>query len=302
MRNAYIVFVALILFTGTTAFNIPIRRGSPLNSRSDGNIGGGNGGKNGPSKSFNMFGDSDGDFRNKIISGSFFSLAFAQKAKDQAKRSLAVLKIPGFNAKLPFQWYLELLEKRPLLTKSITSGIIAITGDWAAQTFAQNLKARDLPKVHKIDGFNLGSLLTINGQYNLRRGLACMIDGLCISGPIMHIAYDFFERIFPVSQGGSLAAFCHVIADSLMLDSIFIATALIMTGVLEGYSFQSDILPQFKTDYFPAIRASWITSTSLIPIEFACFRYLPLSLRTLSMNFTSVIWDGVVYYMAHRSR
>lgn len=301
MRNVPFFFIILVLVTGSSAFNVPIQRRRNLNSRGGGNIGGG-GGKNGQNKRLNMFGDSDDGFRNKIISGSFFSMAFAEKAKNQAKRSLSVLKIPGFNAKLPFLWYLELLEKRPLVTKSITSGVIAITGDWAAQTVAQNLKGEYIKKVAKVSGFNLGALLTINGQYNMRRGLACMIDGLCISGPIMHIAYDFFERIFPVSQGGSVAAICHVIADSLVLDSIFIATALVMTGVLEGYSFQSDILPQFKTDYFPAIRASWITSTSLIPIEFACFRYLPLSLRTLSMNFTSVIWDGVVYFMAHRSR
>lgn len=300
MRNTCLIFIFLILISGTSAFNVPIRRWHNLNSRRDENIGGG-GGKNGQNKRF-MFGDSDDGFRNKIISGSFFSMAFAEKAKNQAKRSLAVLKIPGFNAKLPFLWYLDLLEKRPLLTKSITSGIIAITGDWAAQAVSQKLKSRDLQKVAKISGFNLGTLFTINGQYNMRRGLACMIDGLCISGPIMHLAYDLFERTFPVSQGGSVAAICHVIADSLVLDSIFIATAMVITGVLEGYSFQTDILPQFRTDYLPAIRASWITSTSLIPIEFACFRYLPLSLRTLSMNFTSVIWDGVVYFMAHRSR
>lgn len=271
------------------------------NDKGIGNSGnnGGNGGESGGKSARDTSDDGSDDLSGKIISGGVFSLAFAQNAKDKAKDRLAGLKIPGFDPRLPFQWYLQMLEKRPLLTKSLTSGIIAITGDWAAQSVAHSLKLKDSTTMK---GYNLLSLLTMNGKYNLRRGFACACDGLFISGPIMHLAYDLFERVFPVSTGGSLAAISHVVADSLMLDSIFIATALIMTGILEGYSFKTQIIPQFRTDYLPAIRASWITSTSLIPIEFLCFRYLPLSLRTLSMNFTSVIWDGVIYFMAHRSR
>jgi len=116
----------------------------------------------------------------------------------------------------------------------------------------------------------------------------------------MHLGYEMFEKILPCSSS-SFAALSHVLADSVFLDSIFVASTFLVTGLMEGYKPQ-EIMPQMKRDYIPALKASWVTSLLVLPIEFVCFRCLPLSFRVLAVNFIDVIWDAVISFMAHRSR
>jgi len=122
----------------------------------------------------------------------------------------------------------------------------------------------------------------------------------------MHLGYEMFERLIPIHQAGSglsssLAAFSHVIADSILLDSIFVATTFVVTGLFEGYS-RKQVVSQLKSDYGPTLVASWFTSLFCLPVEFICFRCLPVSLRVLAVNFIDVVWDAVISFMAHRNR
>ena len=141
----------------------------------------------------------------------------------------------------------------------------------------------------------------IFGKYNRVRGLSIFADGILISGPLMHFGYEWFEHILPISGGGIMAALVHVIADTLLLDSIFVATTFWVTGWCEGFSMRQ-ILSQFRRDYFPAVKLGGMTSLLVMPVEIVCFRFLPLSYRVLAVNFIDIVWDGVISYMAHRSR
>ena len=209
-------------------------------------------------------------------------------------------------------WYLGQLDANPLVTKSITSAIIGAAGDYLAQWMEfWRIRQSDRQWQRKK---HPDAWWSIHGSYCMRRGLSTLADGLLISGPIMHWGYDLFEHILPIHGGSSnsigggiaapaaLTALVHVIADSVLLDSIFVATAFLVTGICEGYNLWKDIIPQFRTDYVPALKASWLTSLVLFPFEFVCFRFLPVSLRTVAMNFTDIVWDAIVSYMAHRSR
>ena len=142
-------------------------------------------------------------------------------------------------------------------------------------------------------------------DYDQRRLTASFVEGLFISGPLMHFGYNYFENLIPIHgsrRNQNIAAIAHVLADSIILDSIFVATKIFTTGVLEGHSVIEDIVPQFQNDYIDTMKTSWLTSTGLLPLEFACFRLLPTSLRPLSMDMTSVVWDGVISYKAHEAR
>ena len=191
------------------------------------------------------------------------------------------------------KWYLTELERNPLFVKSISSGFISTIADFAAQAFEQ--------RNNKLELLNQG-----RKKYDTRRLGACFAEGLFISGPLMHFGYDYFERIIPVQSSlgrhSNVAAITHVLADCVFLDSVFVATKILTTGLLEGHSLRNVIIPEFQNDYRNTMMASWVTSTGLFPLEFICFRYLPISLRTLSMNMTSILWDGVVSYKAHESR
>lgn len=189
-------------------------------------------------------------------------------------------------------WYLAQLKASPLITKSITSGVIGVCGDYCAQWLEYRLRRR---KRLSSDGQEQQHM-----TYNARRGLAILVDSLLISGPLMHWGYNLFEHIIP--SGRSLGAIAHVIADSILLDTIFVGTAIVGTGLVEGYKFQKDICPQLQRDYGETLKASWATSATLLPLEFVCFRYLPVTLRTLAMNLTDVLWGGVISFMAHKAR
>jgi hypothetical protein len=245
------------------------------------------------------------------------------------------------------QMYKFHLESNPLVTKSITSGIMGVMGDVLAQ-YVEHV--RHEMSARKVEGEGLtsdahssndsslanggisssqASLMFNRGggggrkkatsfHFNSRRSLAILLDGLLISGPLMHLAYNAFEYLLPVagvatattatsnawspSTSSGLNAMIHVLADSILLDGIFVASAMASSGLLEGYSLKREVIPQLQKDYLPAIRASLATSSLMAPIQYACFRYLPLSCRVFAMNVTDIIWDAVISFMSHRSR
>jgi hypothetical protein len=215
-------------------------------------------------------------------------------------------------------WYMTQLALYPVLTKSATAALIGYIGDYMAQWLEYKLEQNHQKGVigggscdgtqhhHKISlnssnsRVSARSNLSIHGTYDLRRGLSIMTDGLLISGPLMHFGYAFFEHLVPVSTS-PLAAMLHVIADSILLDSIFVATTFLVTGLFEGYRWQH-LSSHLRSDYSSTLKASWGTSLALMPLEFVCFRYLPVSLRVLAVNFIDVVWDAVISFMVHRKR
>ena len=308
------------------------------NSGSDKNNGGRGGGDGG---------DGDGEFENDGFGGFLLgtvTLLCSQLGKQKLKRKFSVIpkatpstysltvhrllsrlivSMTSFEKTSPInlsKWYSARLESRPLVTKSLTSGLVAFCGDYLAQWFEWNLRRRRRPEIHVKVAQNEGSFnkaikstssvkssLNIFGTYDLRRGASLFVDGILFTGPLLHWGYDFFEKVIPVGngssrKGGSLAAILHVLGDALILDPVFVATAFTTSGLLEGQSFRDDIIPQFQNDYKKTIRMSWTMSTGLMPLEFICFRYLPLSYRVLSINLTSILWDGAISFSAHKAR
>jgi Mpv17 / PMP22 family len=231
-------------------------------------------------------------------------------------------------------WYMTKLQNHPILTKSISSGVIGAIADYVAQWLEhiihvrQHASARNqnrffvdqdewwwwwcwwyakttrtgcvlVPKESSLRFYSL----SIYGRYHIRRGISILADGLFVSGPLMHLAYEFFESVLPIGDGttGWIAAIVHVLADSIVLDSFFVASRFFTTGLMEGIPIRQ-LIPQFQSAYLPSLKASWATSLLMGPIQFSCFRYLPLSFRVLSVNIMDVIWDAVISFVTHRSR
>jgi Mpv17 / PMP22 family len=191
--------------------------------------------------------------------------------------------------------YMTNLVAFPCITKAISAGVIGICGDFMAQNLEHRLNKRK-DNVSKLADVQGGSKFS----YDVRRGLSIMTGGLFVSGPLMHLGYNLFEHILPVH--GSFAALTHLVADMLILDSLFVATAFINTGIMEGYDLRRHIIPQFQRDYADTLKASWATSIMLMPLGFLCFRFLPVTLRTVAMNLTDVVWDAIISFMTHRNR
>ncbi len=187
-------------------------------------------------------------------------------------------------------WYMTVLEGFPVLTKSLTTGIVQFFGDYAAQRYEQQNK-------------NDASSNEKERAYDLRRGLSLFCDGLLLSGPLLHYCFEWMEEIWPT--GGdeviTLATLCHVFVNDYIIDSIYIGLSFVFTGVVEGYTL-GQVAEIFRKDYGATVRASWLTSLGLIPVEIWCFGYLSLSFRVLAMNFVDLLWGAIVSFYSHRSR
>mmetsp|Transcript_28881 Transcript_28881/g.61305 ORF Transcript_28881/g.61305 Transcript_28881/m.61305 type:complete len:412 (+) Transcript_28881:271-1506(+) len=226
-------------------------------------------------------------------------------------------------------WYLTRLEMAPLVTKSLSGGLIAFLGDYGAQWFEykQSSSDKSSSRSERSNNDNVipnpsdrasrfvstspragGSTLqqpskrkhnpfSIRGTYNLRRSLARSLECILISSPLMHYGYDLFESLLPVSS--SFAALAHVVADSVFLDGIFVGTGIIATGIMEGHSLKREVLPNLRNVYVPTLKASVATSSALMPLQFLSFRFLPVQLRVLSVNAVDLVWTGVVSFVSH---
>ena len=208
-----------------------------------------------------------------------------------------------------FAWYLATLEVFPLITKCITGALLAVVGDYCAQWFECKTsdEEQQLQQEHMYESEsmlqNTISILSIRGKYDCRRGYATALETFLLSCPLQHYAYNYFESILPVESGSELylffAALVHVCLDCLVLDAVFVATGIVVGGMLEGHNFSNYVLPNLIHNYFSAFRAVTVTNVSFSPVLLLSFRFLPLPLRVLSNNAVDLVWNCVVSYATH---
>jgi Mpv17 / PMP22 family len=214
-----------------------------------------------------------------------------------------IVRVLISHATLFSAWYMEVLNASPLITKSITTAVIGLLGDTGAQYVEERIRAKT-EGGSMMSNSNNGPWRRWFRNYDRRRGLSIVGGSILVTGPLLHLAYNVLERWIPVAGVGgaaaSVAALTQVFINDFFLDAIFVATTIVTTGVAEGYARQ--IVPQFRNDYLATVRASWATSLALMPLEFACFRFLPLSFRVLGMNFIDIFWEALISYMVHRRR
>lgn len=203
---------------------------------------------------------------------------------------------------------MQALEECPVLTKSLTTAVIQLLGDSVAQWYEQT-QTQKRKQTQRANNDNPG--------YDFRRGASLFVDGLLV-GPVLHYCYEFMEDVWPTSGEAAendnhpddgtntlmarpFATLCHVFINDYIIDSTYIAISFVFTGIVEGYAWR-EVKELFWKDYWITLRASWLTSICLLPVEIYCFGHLSLSLRVLAMNFIDLFWGSIVSFYSHRSR
>ena len=135
------------------------------------------------------------------------------------------------------------------------------------------------------------------------------LEGLLVSGPLMHYSYAILEELLPIYNENDndtsyyhswLMTICQVILDLLIMDSIFVATLITTSALLEGR--MRDIPQELRQDYTSAVKVSWFNSFCWAPVQCLSFKYIPFHYRVLAVNLQDVAWNASVSYMAHRNR
>ncbi len=204
--------------------------------------------------------------------------------------------------------YEHFLMEHELLTKSITSGVIGVLGDFLAQCFEhkshhhhQSTKLHSQQQAFVMDKVRLFGLF---------------VESLFIASPIMHYAYDYMEYLSPInSKSNNLkqnhnaitnfiskwrATFIHVLADFFILGPISVLSLMVCTSIVEGRT--NTLIQELSLDLIPTVWASTVASLAFVPMQLLAFKHLPLKYRILYMNVQDIFWNAIVSVMAHRSR
>ncbi|CAN0033251.1 unnamed protein product [Ectocarpus sp. 12 AP-2014] len=254
--------------------------------------GGGNNGTNGGASAGGAMGEGDDGERASDMS------ACSTQHRDRGDGACPTVDMSGGASKKsalfgPWVWlsamwgmYAAWLRRSPLVAKAVTSGVLALSGDMAAQFFEFQQKA---------ESGSRGPFLK-----NTRRLTAVAIDSILITGPALHALYGLLEYLIPTAAGGFVPAALHVVIDTFVFDPMFVASFFCVTGMLESRSLRKSILPALRREFWPAVQGSWLLSLLFCPLQFATFRYLPLEFRVLSVNACDIAWTSVMSYFSHK--
>lgn len=167
------------------------------------------------------------------------------------------------------QQYLILLKKYPILTKSVTSGILSALGNLLSQTVEARKKAKRGDGAKEIDGAGAARYA---------------IFGLLFTGPLSHYFYQLMEVWMPTTD-----PFCLV--KRLLLDRLFFAPAFLLLfyfvmTVLEAKGW-SDFEKKMKSTYWTALKMNWKVWT---PFQFINVNFVPVQFRVLFANVIAFFW------------
>lgn len=167
-------------------------------------------------------------------------------------------------------WYLNLLEKYPVLTKAVTSALLTFIGDIVCQ-----IAIEEMPSV------------------DLKRTMLFTFLGFALVGPTLHFWYLYLSKL--VTIPGAKGAFLRLILDQFLFSPLFIGTFLSTLLTLEGKP--SQVVPKLQQEWFSAVIANW---QLWIPFQFLNFRFVPQQFQVLAANVIALVWNVILSYKAHK--
>lgn len=167
------------------------------------------------------------------------------------------------------RWWLSYgraLERRPVLTKSVTCAALSFGADVVCQ--------KALPTTPSASNLSL--------DWN-RIGKFTILGFFYVS-PCLHVWYGALARLFPGSHLS--ATMLRLVCDQLAFAPIFIAGFFSLALVLEGRP--EDIEAKLRADWLPTMRANL---TLWVPSMFVNFRYVPPQFQVLFSNCVGFFWN-----------
>ena len=125
----------------------------------------------------------------------------------------------------PLRWYASKLDTHPIMTKMITSGIIAASGDVLCQyltTTAVTNRSSEEPS---------SSIIEVVSRYDSKRTIRFFILGSCLVAPTVHVWYNILMKRIPGTNVTSILK--RLTADQGFFGPIFTGTFISCLTVLE---------------------------------------------------------------------
>jgi hypothetical protein len=172
-------------------------------------------------------------------------------------------------------WYSQKLDTHPIITKSLSSAIIAGSGDVLCQ-FVSSRKQNE--KV----------------LLDYSRALRFVALGAFLVGPVIHFWYGALMNIFPGNS--SAAVIKRVFLDQFFFSPLFLPTFLSSLWLMEGQTLDR-IQSQLSSTIPTSILANWLL---WIPAQALNFKFIPGKYQVLFSNFAGFIWNAYLSYASHK--
>ncbi|XP_008787156.1 PXMP2/4 family protein 4-like isoform X1 [Phoenix dactylifera] len=202
-------------------------------------------------------------------SSSHFSPAspslFASSLSSPSASAAASFARNGF-----VKWYLRMIKARPVLTKSLTSGAIFVAADASSQMIT-------LPP---FDSFDLIRTLRMAGF------------GMLVSGPSLHLWFNFLSKILPKQDVPT--TFKKMFLGQALYAPIMNAVFYSVNSALQGET-GAEIIARLKRDLIPTLKSGLVYWPMC---DFITFRFIPVHLQPLVSNSFSFLWTIYITYMA----
>lgn len=164
--------------------------------------------------------------------------------------------------------YCQLLEERPVLTKSVTSGAIGFVSDLSGQYIEHTLR-KDEKKSFKFDAF---------------RCFRFTLLGTILVGPVLHYWYGFIVRKIPGTD--MIHTLQRVFFDQLVFAPSFVPLFFAMNLILEG---KPELVPaKLNQMWWPSVKANW---SLWVPAMLFNFKFVPPHLQVLFANVVAYFWN-----------
>lgn len=185
---------------------------------------------------------------------------------------MPVESLPVRDASIHFRLlhqYLFLLKKYPILTKSVTSGILSALGNLLSQILEARKKAKNGVQVNEIDTAGAARYA---------------VYGLFITGPLSHYFYQLMEVWMPSTD--PLCIVKRLLLDRLIFAPGFLLIFYFVMTVLEGKGGR-DFEKKMRGSYWTALKMNWKVWT---PFQFININFVPVQFRVLFANMIALFW------------
>ncbi|CAM6126906.1 unnamed protein product [Calypogeia fissa] len=166
-------------------------------------------------------------------------------------------------------WYNTLLETHPLISKSVTAGVMNAVADLFCQLY-----------IEKVD------------ELDWKRFISFVSIGVFLSGPGLHFWYGALPKIVPMPGVGGVLL-------RIALDQFFF-TPLGMVGffvvLLTLEDRRANIRTKLEKDLWPTIVANWKV---WIPFQVMNFGLIPPQLQVAATGLLGMGWSVFVSYKGH---
>lgn len=171
----------------------------------------------------------------------------------------------------PFTWYNEMLDKYPIRTKCITSGVLYGVGDYIAQrTMANN-----------------------ENSVSDKRLLRAVLYGSVIMAPLAHVHFNFLEWLVveKIAARASLVPFVKMFFDQFgyWAPAITIVYHVSM-GAMEGLNY-NETVERLKELYWPTLKACWMIWPIVMVVN---FKLIPVAHQLNFCLAVSLVWATIL--------